>query len=118
MLGRRNIHPEVQKIWGVNVAPLNGPLKGTKKHPKICGYQVIQFVTFSSLTWRSLNHPKKVTKNCQVHSFFGGIFSGFFGYMVVSGTGCHCFSSFFLAVEVSLTSLKLRCRGHHQCPGR
>ena len=32
---------------------------------KIC--QVIQFVTFLSPIWRSrFNHPKKITKNCQV----------------------------------------------------
>ena len=52
-------------------------------------FQVIQqFVTFSSpnvgghkLSERSLNHPKKVTKNCQVGFFSFCFLAGSFGFM-------------------------------------
>ena len=50
-------------------------LQNLRVPPPLC--QVIQAVTFSSPSWislslskRSLNHPKKITKNCQVHTFF------------------------------------------------
>ena len=50
------------------------PRKSTEVKKQNDRYQVIQFMTFSSPGWRSqsanrkgLNHPKKVTRNCQVN---------------------------------------------------
>ena len=81
-------HPRhIHEFWCFDVSQFPHPNKHLilkyRSHTTFYSYQYHIVITrwfkvsFSSPSWRSLNHPKKGTKNCQVHVPFLG-FAHFF----------------------------------------